>query len=94
MNKEELIIAITKELQLYNKVSLHTLGNISDLIDKYESKPIPKQEFDPQQLWDEYSEYIDDSLFSLESVAGGCVIKERDFMRMFTEKKLLSNSTK
>lgn len=35
MNKEELLIAITKELQLYNKVSLHTMGNISDLIDRY-----------------------------------------------------------
>lgn len=45
MNKEELLIAITKELQLYNKVSLHTMGNISDLIDRYhqtEVKKLPK----------------------------------------------------
>lgn len=42
MNKEQLIIEITKELQLYNKVSLHTMGNISDLIDKYTEAEVNK----------------------------------------------------
>jgi hypothetical protein len=42
MNKEELLIAITKELQLYNKVSLHTMGNISDLIDRYHQTEVKK----------------------------------------------------
>lgn len=42
MNKEELLIAITKELQLYNKVSLHTMGNISDLIDRYHDTEVKK----------------------------------------------------
>lgn len=35
MNREECLIEITKELQLYNKVSHHTLGNVADIIDKY-----------------------------------------------------------
>lgn len=71
MNKEQMIIEITKELQLYNKVSLHTLGNISDLIDKYTaSQPL---KIDPEQLWEEYS-------------VDGIALFRAHFLRMFAEK--------
>lgn len=48
MNKEQCIIEILKELNLYqqenmfNKVSLHTMGNISDILEKYRESEVKK----------------------------------------------------
>jgi hypothetical protein len=51
MNREQCLIEITKELQVYNKVSLHTLGNVADIIDKYANSQISKIKIACRHNW-------------------------------------------
>jgi len=47
-----------------------------------------------EQLWDKYSEHIDDNLFSLDSVAGTSVITSRRlFLKAVNEAVQISNES-
>lgn len=43
---------------------------------------------DPQELWNEYSEYIDDDIFSLERVAGTSVMTFENFVKLMKKLKV------
>lgn len=45
------------------------------------STPILGAEEAAEELWDEYSELIDDDISSLETVAGNCIIREHKFKK-------------
>jgi hypothetical protein len=47
-------------------------------------KPVVMRSLPPaDEMWDEYSEHIDDDIFSLEKVAGTTVMLKSQFMKMF-----------
>lgn len=46
-----------------------------------ETSPFPADE-----LWDNYSEHVDDDIHSFQSVAGTTVMLKNQFLKMFNEK--------
>lgn len=45
-----------------------------------------------EELWDKYSEHIDDNIYSLEQVAGSVIMKRHEFDKLFAELKDLQNA--
>lgn len=50
----------------------------TEWLDESPSAPLA----DADELWDEFSEHIDDDIFSLETVAGSTVMRKNDFYKM------------